>query len=135
MKSPKEIVAIMLEKDAFSNWMGLEVISIEIGTCELSATINNNMLNGFDILHGGISYSIADSALAFASNSYGYKCVSIETSISHIRPAKTGDVLHAKAIEMHRGRSIAIYEISVTNQENKKIALFKGTVHISKELW
>lgn len=135
MKSPQEIVSIMLEKDAFSIWMGIEVVSLGMGECELKATIKKEMLNGFDILHGGISYSLADSALAFASNSYGQKCVSIETSISHIRPAKTGDVLIAKTIEMHRGKTIGIYEITVTNQESKKIALFKGIVHISTELW
>lgn len=135
MKSPQEIISIMLEKDAFSIWMGIEIISVEKGACEVRATITKDMLNGFETLHGGISYSIADSALGFASNSYGHKCVSIETSISHIRPAKKGDILTAKAIEMHRGRTNGIYEITVTNQENKKIALFKGTVHISQELW
>ena len=61
------------------------------------------MLNGFQILHGGISYSLSDSALAFASNSYGNKCVSIETSISHTRPAKLGDILIATCKEIHRG--------------------------------
>jgi acyl-CoA thioesterase len=135
MKSPDEIVSNMLSNDAFSIWMGVEVVSLQKGSCEIRTEIKSDMLNGFEILHGGISYSLADSALAFASNSYGYKCVSIETSISHIRPGKQGDILIAKAIEMHRGKSIGIYEITVTNQENKKIALFKGTVHISQEVW
>jgi acyl-CoA thioesterase len=135
MKTPQEIVNIMMQRDAFSIWMGVEVISVGVGTCELRAEIKDDMLNGFEILHGGISYSLADSALAFSSNSYGHKCVSIETSISHIRPAKKGDVLTAKAIEMHRGKTIGIYEIVVTDQNDKKIALFKGTVHISPEIW
>lgn len=135
MKSPEEIVGIMLEKDAFSMWMNLSVHSLGLGFCELSTTVHTEMLNGFEILHGGISYSLSDSALAFASNSRGNKCVSIETSISHIRPAKLGDVLTAKAKEMHRGRTTGIYEVEITNQENKLISLFKGTVHISQDCW
>jgi acyl-CoA thioesterase len=93
------------------------------------------MLNGFEILHGGISFSLSDSALAFASNSNGNKCVNIETSISHIRPAKLGYVLTTKAKEMHRGRSTEIYEVEITNQDNNLISLFKGTFHISQNCW
>ena len=135
MKSPEEITSIMLEKDAFSVWLGIEIISIKEGFCELTATVKENMLNGFEILHGGISYSLSDSALAFASNSYGNKCVSIETSISHLRQAKIGDILTAKCTELHRGKTIGIYEVIITNQEHKKISIFKGTVHISIDFW
>ena len=135
MKSPQEIIELMLEKDTFSAWMGLEIISLSKGNCVLQSTIQNEMLNGFEILHGGISYSLADSALAFASNSHGYKCVSIETSISHIRPSKLGDTLTATATELHRGKMIGIYQVVVSNQEKKQIALFKGTVHISDNEW
>ena len=135
MKTPEEIVSTMLENDAFSQWLGVKVESIGLGTCTLSSTIHGQMLNGFHILHGGISYSLADSALAFASNSYGFKCVSIDTSISHLRPAQLGDTLVATAIERHRGKTVGIYEVTVTNQERKNIALFKGTVHISKDIW
>jgi acyl-CoA thioesterase len=125
----------MLENDAFSQWLDVSVESIGLGTCTLLASIHGQMLNGFNILHGGISYSLADSALAFASNSYGYKCVSIDTSISHLRPAVVGDTLIATAIERHRGKTVGIYEVTVTNQDGKNIALFKGTVHISKDVW
>ncbi len=135
MKSPEEIVGIMLEKDAFSKWMNLSVHSLGLGFCELSTTVHSEMLNGFEILHGGISYSLSDSALAFASNSRGNKCLSIETSISHIRPAILGDVLTAKAKEIHRGKTTGIYAVEITNQENKLISLFKGTVHISQDCW
>jgi acyl-CoA thioesterase len=135
MKTPNEIVAIMLEKDEFSKWMNLSIASVELGYCKLSATVHSEMLNGFEILHGGISYSLSDSALAFASNSYGQKCVSIETSISHIRPAKMGDQLIVSAEEIHRGRTIGIYEVKIKNQENQLISLFKGTVHISENVW
>lgn len=135
MKTPQEIVAIMMERDAFSKWLAISVEDIKLGSCTLKTTITSEMLNGFDIAHGGISYSLADSALAFASNSYGTKCVSIETSISHTRPSKLGDQLTAVATELHRGKKIGIYEVTVSNQENKTIALFKGTVHLSEEIW
>jgi acyl-CoA thioesterase len=135
MLSPNQVVEMMMEKDAFSNWMGILVDKIELGTSILSCTVKEDMLNGFQILHGGISYSLSDSALAFASNSYGNKCVSIETSISHTRPAKLDDILTATCKEIHRGKSIGIYEVSVKNQDDKLISIFKGTVKISPEMW
>ena len=135
MLSPNQVVEMMMEKDAFSNWMGIHVDKIELGTSILSCTVKEEMLNGFQILHGGISYSLSDSALAFASNSYGNKCVSIETSISHTRPAKLGDILTATCKEINRGKTIGIYEVAVTNQDQKLIAIFKGTVSISVDTW
>ncbi len=135
MKLPKEIVALMLEKDTFSKWMKLEVLELDKGTCKLRTTVHEDMLNGFEIVHGGISYSLSDSALAFASNSYGFQCVSIETSISHIRPAKLGDVLTADCVEVHRGKSIGIYSIAITNQNDELVSKFKGTVSISDREW
>ena len=135
MLTPSQIVSTMMEKDAFSQWLGITINKIELGTCILGCQVKEEMLNGFQILHGGISYSIADSALAFASNSYGKKCVSIETSISHTRPAKTGDILTATCKEINRGKTIGIYEVAVTNQDQKLIAIFKGTVSISGDTW
>ncbi len=135
MLSPNQVVEMMMEKDAFSNWMGIHIEKIELGSSILSCEVKEEMLNGFHILHGGISYSISDSALAFASNSYGYKCVSIETSISHTRPAKLGDLLTATCKEIHRGRSIGIYEVSVKNQDDRLISIFKGTVNVSLDKW
>ncbi|MFN5031161.1 MAG: PaaI family thioesterase [Flavobacteriia bacterium] len=135
MKTPQEIVAEMMHLDAFSNWLGIELIYIAKGRCELKMSVKNEMLNGFAILHGGISYSLSDSALAFAANSYGNKCVSIETSISHLKPVGPNEKLKAIATELHRGRSLGVYEVSIFNQLDEKISIFKGTVHISKEIW
>jgi acyl-CoA thioesterase len=135
MLTPKQIVEKMMSKDAFSIWLGVEVLNIELGTCALQCSIKDDMLNGFEILHGGISYSLADSALAFAANSYGFQSVSIETSISHTRPAKIGDTLIATCTEINRGKRIGIYEVRVENQDKKLIAYFKGTVNISEIFW
>jgi acyl-CoA thioesterase len=115
--------------------LGIEIDFIDNGTCNLQAKITAEMLNGFQIAHGGISYSLADSALAFASNSRGVQCVSIETSISHVKKVSEGDVLIAEARELHRGRTTGIYDVSLKNQHNELVALFKGTVFITDKEW
>ena len=135
MKSPREIVDIMMEKDAFSQWMGLTVTELSEGHCALTCTVKAEMLNGFQIAHGGISYSLSDSALAFASNSHGNKCVSIETSISHLLPVHEGDQLRVICNEIHRGRTYAIYRVEIFNQNDEQISMFKGTVNISNDTW
>ena len=81
MKTPEEIINLMMSKDAFSNWMNIKVNTIEKGSCSLSCMIKEEMLNGFSIAHGGIAYSLADSTLAFAANSHGHQSFSIESII------------------------------------------------------
>jgi acyl-CoA thioesterase len=130
-----KVVDRMFEKDWFSQWLGIERLEVKPGRCVLKMTIRKEMLNGFAILHGGISYSLADSALAFASNSHGRKSVSIETSISHVEPGKEGDILTAVAEEVSLSNKIARYDITVTNQDNIKIGLFKGTVYRTTKEW
>ena len=124
-----KVVDLMYENDWFSQWLGIERVFVEEGRCILKLKVKKEMLNGFQILHGGIYYSLADSALAFASNSYGIKSVSIETSISHLLPCKEGDVVTATTNEVSKTNKIAIYNIDITNQDNKLVAFFKGTVY------
>lgn len=135
MKSPSDIVKIMMNEDSFSKWLGIKVVEIEKGSCQLTCEVTKDMLNGFHIAHGGITYSIADSCLAFASNSHGYQCVSIETSISHIKKVLEGDQLIASSREISRTRKTGLYEISVHNQKQELVANFKGTVFISENRW
>lgn len=135
MKSPEEIVELMMENDAFSQWMGIEVVAVEKGHCQLNCTVHEHMLNGFQILHGGISYSLSDSALAFAANSYGNKCMSIETSISHLRKVELNDTLIVTCNEISRRKTIGIYSVSIKKTDGTEISRFKGTVHISTEIW
>jgi len=135
MKSASEIVNLMMSKDEFSSWMDIKIENIEKGKCSLSCQIRNEMLNGFSIAHGGIAYSIADSTLAFAANSYGLQSFSIETSISHLVKVQQGDVLKSYSIEIHRGNKTAIYQIEVFNQNKIMVAIMKGTVYISKIVW
>ncbi len=130
-----QIVHKMFDNDAFSKWLGIELIEIGEGISVLRMKVRKEMLNGFDVLHGGITYSLADSSLAFASNSYGRKSMSIETSISHTLPCKEGDVLTTKTVERSLTNRIGVYDISVINQDNKVVALFKGTVYRSDKEW
>jgi len=125
----------MFEGDAFSKWLGMEIVEVGEGFCELKMVVREEMTNGFKIAHGGITYSLADSALAFASNSHGRKSVSVETSISHTKQCLVGDVIIAKAIEKSISNKIAIYNITIVNQKNEVVALFKGTVYRTSKDW
>lgn len=131
----ERVVARMLENDPFSRWLGIETLTIGPGRCDLRLTVRPEMLNGFAIAHGGISYSLADSCLAFASNGYGIQCVSVETSISHTKPVKAGDMLIASSEEKSLSRSIGVYHVTITNQEGTTVALFKGTVFRTGKPW
>ena len=135
MSHPSKIVDKMYENDAFSKWLGIKRIEDGTGKSVLQMTVRKEMLNGFDIVHGGITYSLADSALAFASNGHGRKAVSVETSISHTQTCKEGDVLTTHTEEMSLSKKIGIYQITITNQHNKTVALFKGTVYITDKNW
>jgi len=133
--TPQQIVSNMMANDFFSQWLGIEIIETGLGSCQLKATLRHEMLNGFSIAHGGISYSLSDSALAFASNSYGKKAVSIETSISHLKQVKENDVLLVEANEISRSNRIGLYEVTIHNQHNELISVFKGTVYITEKDW
>ncbi len=129
------IVDKMYNGDAFSQWLGIERIEDGLGYSKLKMTVREEMTNGFKIAHGGITYSLADSALAFASNSHGRQAVSLETSISHTKAVHIGDVLTAEAIEVNLTNATAIYGVKVSNQNNETVALFKGTVYRTKKEW
>ncbi len=135
MSNSQKIVNKMFDKDAFSQWLGIEIIEVKDGYCELKMTVRKEMLNGFQIAHGGIAYSLADSALAFASNSHGRKSLSVETSISHTVSVKKDDVLIAMTEELSLSDNIGVYLISITNQKNQEVAHFKGTVYRTSKEW
>lgn len=135
MKTPSEIVQLMMQNDAFSQWLGVEVLLIEQGKCSLKCTVKSEMLNGFLIAHGGISYSLGDTTLAFAANSHGQHCVSVETSISHLGKVSLGDELTSVAKEIYRGKKTGVYEVDIFNQDQQLIAHFKGTVFVGEKEW
>ena len=125
----------MYAQDAFSQWLGIKIEEVRLGYCRASMEVREEMLNGFKIAHGGITYSLADSAFAFSSNSYGTHAVSIETSISHTRKVKAGDKLVAISQVKHRGNKTAIYEVEVRGSNDDVVALFNGTVYHLHTEW
>ena len=135
MNIPTKIVNKMFDQDAFSQWLGIEIVDVSEGYCKLKLTVREEMLNGFHIAHGGIAYSLADSALAFASNSNGKKSLSVETSISHTISIKDGDELTATTEELSVSDKIGVYLITITNNEDQEIAYFKGTVYRTSRDW
>ena len=135
MNIPQKIVNKMFDQDALSQWLGIDIVDVSEGYCQLTMKVRKEMLNGFHIAHGGIAYSLADSALAFASNSHGRKSLSVETSISHMVSIKAGDMLTAMTKELSRSDKIGVYLITITNKENQEIAIFKGTVYCTSKDW
>jgi len=130
-----KVVDRMYNNDPFSRWLGIERLEDGPGRSVLRMQVRNEMLNGFGIAHGGITYSLADSALAFASNSHGRMAVSVETSISHTESLKEGDVITAVVEEKSLSNKIAVYHVTVSNQHGKVVALFKGTVYRTSKDW
>lgn len=125
----------MLARDAFSKLLGLEVEEVREGYCRLHFRVREDMLNGFGILHGGVTYSAADSAFAFACNSHGRLSVALSTTMEYLEAGKTGDLLTVEAQEESLKHKVGVYLIRITNQEEKLVALFKGTSYrTSKEI-
>ena len=122
----KSVVSHMMENDFFSQWLGIEVLDIKVGYSKIKMAVRKEMVNGFGIVHGGIPFSLADSAFAFACNNRNNLSVALDTSINFIKPVHVGDVLTAEATEIHNGRSTGLYHISIINQNDHAVALFKG---------
>lgn len=132
--NPREIVNAMFSNDPFSKWLGIEVMKVEEGSCRLQMKIRNEMLNGFALAHGAITYALADSALAFAANSYGRKSLSVDTSINHIESLKEGDVIVAEAFCESLKNKFALFRVEI-KKEDVVVAIFRGTVYRSEKEW
>lgn len=123
----QDVVDHMMENDFFSQWLGIEVLEIKEGYSKIKMTVRKEMVNGFGIVHGGIPFSLADSAFAFACNNRNNLSVALDVTITFTKAVNTGDTLVAEAKEVHNGRSTGVYLITVFNQKNEQVALFKGT--------
>lgn len=126
MPTPSEVVTHMMQHDLFSQWLGIEVLEIKEGYSKIKMTIRKEMINGFGIIHGGIAFSLADSAFAFACNNRNNLSVALDTSINFIKPVHVDDVLTAEATELHNGKSTGLYHINIYNQHDHQVAQFKG---------
>lgn len=125
----QKVVFHMMQHDLFSQWLGIEVLEIREGYSKIKMLVREEMLNGLGIIHGGIAFSLADSAFAFACNNCNNLSVALDTSINFLKPAHPGDVLTAEAKELHNGKSTGLYHVEVFNQNNHLIAQFKGVCY------
>jgi len=123
------VVAGMLARDAFSRWLGVELVTLRPGACTLRMTVRPDMLNGFGTAHGGIVYSLADSALAFASNTNGHVTVSVDNTISYPVPVQVDDDLIAVAEEETVGARLGFYRVMVARPDGTIVALLHATVY------
>ena len=123
----QQVVDYMLKEDAFSSWLGIHAIEIKEGFSKIKMLVRPEMVNGFGIAHGGIAFSLADSAFAFACNNRNNLSVALDVTITFIKAVHIGDELVAEAKEIHNGKSTGVYLITVMNQRNEQVALFKGT--------
>ena len=125
----RKVVDKMMQLDHFSQWMGVQILDVRDGYSKIQITLRKEMLNGFAIAHGGITFALADSAFAFACNSDGKITVALDVSISFPKSGKEGDILTAEAKQINKTNRTALYLIEVKNQNDELIALFKGTCY------
>ena len=124
----------MLSQDAFSTWLGIEIIEVELGRCKVAMTVRKEMLNSMNKAHGGISYSLADTAFGFAANTHGKYAVSIETSINHIEALNEGDYLTAESVIEKVNNKLG-FNIVEVKRGDELVALFKGVVYRTSKNW
>lgn len=127
--SPEEVLEIMLQRDKFTKWLGLQIDEHKKGYCKLHFIVTDDMMNGFNIIHGGVLFSASDSALAFACNSHGIISVALDVSITFARSVKVGERLVVEAKEIHLGNKIGVYDIRTINEKEELVCVFKGTVY------
>jgi acyl-CoA thioesterase len=124
----------MLSQDAYSQWLGIEILECEIGRCKVAMTVRKEMLNSMNKAHGGITYSLADTAFGFAANTHGKFSVSIETSINHIEAVNEGDYLTAESVIEKVNNKLGFNIIEV-KRGDELVALFKGVVYRTQKDW
>lgn len=123
----EKVVAHMMAHDLFSQWLGISVIEIREGYSKIKMTVRPEMINGLGIVHGGVAFSLADSCFAFACNNRNVLSVALDTAINFTKPVHVGDVLAAESKEIHNGKSTGLYQITIKNQNDHVVAVFKGT--------
>jgi acyl-CoA thioesterase len=130
----ERVVAGMMARDAFSRWLGVVVSNVAPNTSTTKMTVRPEMVNGFGVAHGGIAYSLADSALAFASNTHGRVTVSIDNGITYPAAVNVGDELTAVAAMESSTKRLAFFRVKVTNQKGETVAGFHGTVYKTEKV-
>jgi acyl-CoA thioesterase len=136
MTSPgQKIVEEMMKEDAFSQWLGIRVIMVQPGECQLQMQVTPGMCNGFGLAHGGIAFSLCDSGCSFAVNAHGRKSMSVDNNINQFKAVQIGDVLNCYVKEISLGKKLGVYTAEVVNQDEIVVAFFKGTYYRSDKKW
>ena len=127
--TPLETAQYMLNQDEFSKWMGIKLIEVREKYCLIEMTVKKEMINGLKTVHGGVTFSLADSALAFSSNNTNEASVALNCMINFTKAVKLGDTLIAESVLISDTRKTGVYDISITNQHKVLVATFRGTVY------
>ena len=127
--TPLELAQYMLNQDEFSKWMGIQLIDVGEKYCLIGMTVRKEMINGLKTLHGGVSFSLADSALAFSSNNTDEASVALTCTINFTKAILLGDRLTAESILVSDTRKTGVYDIFIRNQHDQLMASFRGTVY------
>ena len=127
--TPHELAQYMLNQDSFSQWMGIKLIEVREKYCLIEMPVKKEMINGLKTVHGGVTFSLADSALAFSSNNTNEASVALNCMINFTKAVKLGDTLIAESVLISDTRKTGVYDISITNQHKVLVATFRGTVY------
>lgn len=125
----RETADYIFSKDQFSQWLGIELLDIKDNYCLIKMPIKSEMINGLGTVHGGVTFAFADSALAFSSNNNGDAAVALNCFISFSKAVREGDILVAESVLLTDTRKTAVYDITITNQDDEVVAGFRGTVY------
>ena len=129
------IVAQMMAADTMSQWLGIEVMESGPGVCRCRLNVRDDMVNGFGIAHGAITYALADSTLAFAVNAKGRHAVSVTSTIQHLAPVMLGDAIESRAIVRSEGRRMMHVDVEVINQHGERVAWLTATGYKRSTSW
>ena len=127
--APYDIVSFLLKNDTYSRWIGVQIVEAELGRCKIECKIRDEMLNGFKVAHGGILFSLADTALAFTAATYGFVSLTIDNSISITKKSFTGNVVTAESKTVNLTNKTGLFDVRLRNEKNEVIAFMKGTVY------
>ena len=126
LERARRCAAALMANDRSSQALGIEVHIPEAGGAVATMTVREDMVNGLDVMHGGLTFALADTAFAFACNSHDEQAFAAAAHIEFLRPARLGDALTARAREDYRGRRRGFYTVEVCNQQGELVALFRG---------
>jgi acyl-CoA thioesterase len=125
----ERVVEAMFARDALSRRLGMEIVSVAPRCVAVRMVVRSDMLNGFGVCHGGVTFSLADSAMAFACNTHGHVTVAVDNSITYPKALYEGDVLTAVAEEESASNRLAYYRVTVRRGGDEVVSLFRGTVY------